>query len=98
VLLYRTIHASFLEERINSILKQTYKNYEIILLDDKSTDNSIEIIKRYENNYHISHIKINKTNNGSPFIQWEKGFNLAEGELIWIAESDDSCDADFLKK
>jgi len=90
-------HAVFLKERIDSVLNQTYQNYEIILLDDCSSDNSIEIIKNYEGTPHISHIVINESNSGSPFKQWEKGISLAKGELIWIAESDDACKEFFLE-
>ena len=85
-------HAKFLNQRIECVLHQTYKNYEIIILDDKSTDNSIDIIKQYADNEYITHIVINEENSGSPFKQWEKGFELAKGELIWIAESDDACE------
>lgn len=90
-------HARFLEERLNSILKQTYQNFELIVLDDKSTDNSLEIINKYKNNPHISHVIINEENSGSAFKQWDKGISLAKGELIWIAESDDSCKPVFLE-
>lgn len=89
-------HAPFLEERIQSVLNQSYDYKELIILDDKSTDNSLDIIKKYENNNIISHILINEDNSGSPFIQWEKGFALSKGDLIWIAESDDVCDSFFL--
>ena len=37
------------------------------------------------------------TNSGSPFGQWIKGLELAESELIWIAEDDDFCEPDFLE-
>ena len=90
-------HAEFLNQRILSVLNQTYKNFEVIILDDNSSDNSIEIMKQYENNPHISHIVINPQNSGSPFIQWQKGFKLAKGELIWIAESDDTCEKELLE-
>ena len=90
-------HAKFLEQRINSVLNQTYQNFEIIILDDKSTDNSIDIIKKYERNEHIKSIIFNKKNSGSPFKQWQKGFELAKGELIWIAESDDVCENSLLE-
>lgn len=85
-------HARYLPQRIESVLNQTYENFEVIILDDKSSDNSIEVIKRYEDNPHVSHIILNQENSGSTFKQWEKGFNVAKGELIWIAESDDDCD------
>lgn len=84
-------HAQYLDIRLKSILAQTYTDFEIIILDDNSIDNSKEIIKRYEKDVHISHIICNKTNSGSPFIQWNRGFQYAKGDLIWIAESDDCC-------
>lgn len=90
-------HVQYLDIRMQSILAQTYTNYEIIILDDNSTDNSLEVIKRYEKNVHVSHIICNKTNSGSPFIQWNRGFQYAKGDLIWIAESDDCCEPTFLE-
>ena len=91
-------HASYLDERIQSVLNQTYQNFEVIILDDKSTDNSLEVINKYKDNPHVAKIIVNEQNSGSPFKQWEKGFKLAKGELIWIAESDDSCEKTFLEK
>lgn len=90
-------HARFLNRRIESILMQSYSNFEIIILDDCSSDNSIEIINQYKEHPKVSHILINDTNSGSTFKQWEKGFELAKGDLIWIAESDDSCEPDILE-
>ena len=90
-------HARFLDERIQSVLNQTYQNFEVIILDDKSTDNSVEIINKYKDNPHVSHVVINEENSGSTFKQWNKGFELAKGEIIWLAESDDSCEKTFLE-
>lgn len=90
-------HARFLDERFQSILNQTYQNFEVIILDDKSTDNSVEVINKYKDNPHVSHVVVNEENSGSTFKQWHKGFELAKGELIWIAESDDSCDSGLLE-
>ena len=91
-------HARYLDERIQSVLNQTYQNFEIIILDDKSTDNSAEVIEKYGIHPKVSNIVINKDNSGSTFKQWHKGFELAKGELIWIAESDDSCDKTLLER
>ncbi|GAB6009248.1 glycosyltransferase family 2 protein [Dysgonomonas reticulitermitis] len=91
-------HAPYLKQRIDSILNQTYQDYELIILDDCSPDNSREIIESYRNNPHISHIIYNETNSGSTFKQWKKGVRLAKGEYIWIAESDDYADITFLEK
>lgn len=89
-------HSSFLKERIDSVLAQTYDNFEVIILDDNSTDDSVQIIEEYKNNPKISHIVYNTINSGSTFKQWQKGFSLASGEFIWIAESDDIADPNFL--
>ena len=90
-------HARYLNQRIDSILEQTYQDFELIILDDCSTDNSREVIETYRNNPHVSHIVYNETNGGSPFAQWNKGIELACGEWIWIAESDDWADNSFLE-
>lgn len=90
-------HATYLRERIESILNQTYQNFELIILDDYSNDDSKLIIEEYRNHEKISHIIYNETNSGSTFYQWKKGINLAKGEYIWIAESDDVAEDNFLK-
>lgn len=91
-------HARFLRQRIESVLNQTYQNLEIIILDDCSTDNSHEIIEEYFRKFpdKIRYFK-NRTNAGSVFKQWRHGVSLANGELLWICESDDYCELDFLK-
>jgi len=91
-------HAIFLTERIESVLNQTNQNFEVIILDDCSTDNSKEIINRYKNDTRISHIIFNDSNSGSPFFQWKKGIELAKHKFIWIAESDDYIDPTFLEE
>lgn len=90
-------HSDFLQQRLNSVFNQTFKDFEVILLDDASTDGSENILKGYENHPQVSHLLINKFNSGSPFKQWKKGIELAKGDFIWIAESDDYCDEHFLE-
>ncbi|WP_299286398.1 glycosyltransferase family 2 protein [uncultured Mucilaginibacter sp.] len=90
-------HAPFLRQRIDTVLNQTFQDFELIILDDCSTDNSKEIIALYAENPKISHIVFNSTNSGSPFLQWEKGINLAKGKYVWIAESDDWCEPSLLE-
>ena len=90
-------HARYLEQRLDSVFSQTYPNFEVIILDDCSTDNSLEVINRYKDNPHLAQIVVNKANSGSVFKQWEKGFGLAKGEYIWIAESDDYCELNFME-
>lgn len=90
-------HSSFLKQRIDSVINQTFADFELIILDDCSTDNSKEIIEGYRGHNQISHIIYNETNSGNTFKQWQKGIDLAKGDWIWIAESDDFADIDYLK-
>lgn len=90
-------HAAFLDERLKSILNQTYQDFEIIILDDNSTDNSKEVIERYRANEKVGKIFYNETNSGTAFKQWQKGIEAAQGEWVWIAESDDWCEENLLQ-
>ncbi len=92
-------HSAYLADRLESIYNQTYPNFEVILLDDRSTDNSREILMEYANRYpEKTIVDFNEVNGGKVFKQWNKGIDHARGELIWIAESDDWCELDFLEK
>jgi glycosyltransferase involved in cell wall biosynthesis len=91
-------HEKYLKERLDSIFSQSYPNFEVILLDDCSTDSSRSILMEYANNPKVSHCVFNETNSGNTFIQWNKGIALAKGEYIWIAESDDFCELNFLEE
>ena len=90
-------HARFLRRRIDSVLQQTYQDFELILLDDCSPDNSREILSSYAGDPRVR-IEFNAANSGSTFKQWNKGVGLARGEYVWIAESDDYSDARFLER
>lgn len=93
-------YAKFMYQRIYSILRQNYKLYELIILDDCSKDNSKEIIDDICNNLKdFINIKsvYNTTNSGSAFKQWKKGMKLAKGDYVWIAEADDYCETKLLK-
>jgi len=90
-------HAIYLEERLQSIINQTYKPSEIIFLDDDSNDNSIEIATSILHASNISYNIIkNNINSGNVFKQWIRGIKLAKYNIIWIAESDDVADINFL--
>ena len=89
-------HAPFLKQRIESVINQDFQDFEIIILDDCSTDASREIIQAYQKHLCVSKIIYNKVNSGSTFSQWQKGIAAAKGTLIWIAESDDMATPDFL--
>jgi glycosyltransferase involved in cell wall biosynthesis/outer membrane murein-binding lipoprotein Lpp len=92
-------HKLYLKQRLDSIFAQTYDNYEVLLLDDCSTDDSRKVLLRYAK-AHKDKVRVffNDENSGSVFAQWQLGIAHATGDLIWIAESDDYCDPDFLEK
>ncbi len=90
-------HACFLRKRIDSILQQTFQDFELILLDDASTDDSRSILSSYAADPRVR-LEFNDSNSGSVFKQWNKGVRLACGEYIWIAESDDYADARLLER
>ena len=91
-------HAPYLHERIDSVLNQTFQDFEVIILDDCSTDNSREIIEGYRGHEKIRYIEYNEVNSGNTFVQWKKGLDQAQGDWIWIAESDDFNDNSFIEK
>ena len=90
-------YAHYLEERMDSVLNQTFQDFEIIILDDASTDGSIKVLEKYKSHPKIASVVINGSNSGSPFKQWKKGIQLARGKYIWIAEADDVADLSFLE-
>jgi glycosyltransferase involved in cell wall biosynthesis len=91
-------HAPFLKQRIESVLYQTFQDFEVIILDDCSTDHSRDIIERYRQHPKVSTVIFNDLNSGNTFKQWAKGIEQARGEWIWIAESDDWCEPTFLEE
>ena len=89
-------HARYLNERMESILGQSFQDFELILLDDASTDDSQSILNYYAGLYG-THVIVNERNSGAPYPQWFKGIALAKADLIWIAEADDVSDPSFLE-
>lgn len=89
-------HARFLEKRLQSVLDQSFGDFEILYLDDASTDDSARVFAPFAANSRIRVI-LNEHNSGVPFKQWNKGVRAARGEFIWIAEADDYADASLLE-
>lgn len=91
-------HAQFLEKRIETVITQTYNDFDVIILDDCSTDDSRKIIDKFVSHSKISQFVYNNVNTGNPFAQWAKGIELASGKYVWIAESDDWSEPTFLEE
>lgn len=79
---------NYIERAINSVLSQDYKNYELIISDDCSTDNTMEIIKKYIN----ENVKLVKTpsNTGTAGGTRNAGLEKANGEYIIFLDGDDT--------
>ena len=87
----------FIEETIKSVLNQTYKNLELIIVDDCSTDNTEEIVSRYiENDSRVRFYKLEK-NSGAAVVR-NKALEEAEGRFVAFLDSDDVWDRDKLEK
>lgn len=88
---------SYIEDCINSINQQSYQNYEIVFIDDKSTDRSVELIKKYVSN--DNRIKmVQQTVNSGPMKCRSLGCKEAQGDYIVFCDADDEMPYDALEK
>lgn len=85
-----------LERSINSVLNQTYKNLEIILIDDASTDGSSEKLREFQG----EHIRIFTRNTPGPggYAARNRGIKEARGEWVAFLDADDEWYPDHLEK
>lgn len=89
-------HGRYIRERIESILNQTYSNIELIVIDDRSDDDSHGIISELQGQYGFQYLR-NERNSGTPFAAWERICTLASGDYIWVCESDDVAEPSFVE-
>lgn len=86
----------YLEECLDSVCNQTFKNLEIICINDGSTDNSLNILETYLKN--DDRIKIISQNNQGLGAARNAGLKIATGDLIYFIDSDDYIDLDTLQR
>ena len=86
-------YAQYVGEAIESVLNQTYKNLEIIVIDDGSTDDSLDEIDVYQSKIRI----VARENRGVVYTRNE-GISLAKGEFICFLDADDYLDRDYIEK
>lgn len=77
-----------LKDTLESVLKQTYKNYEHIIVDGLSKDNTMEIVKEYEDKYDGKLKYISEKDTGL-YDAMNKGIKMATGDIVGILNSDD---------
>jgi len=80
-------HAEYLKMRLDTLINQTYKNREIIVMDDCSADSSPDVLRKYEDVHGIQLIFLKK-NMGYTYV-CNYGVNISRGEYIMFAECDD---------
>ncbi len=85
----------YLEDSIESIIKQTYHNIEVICINDGSTDSSLEILESYAK--HDSRIRIISQENHGASSARNAGLKVATGEYVYFFDSDDTLKEDTLK-
>ena len=88
--------SQFLAETINSVKKQTYDNWEAIIIDDCSSDNSVDIILGLISNDNKFRLKVNLSNKGANYSR-NLGIKEAKGDFIVFLDSDDILSKDCLK-
>ena len=87
VLINNYNYARFLGQAVESVLSQTWKSYEIIIVDDGSSDNSAEVIEKLVNKN--PSIKTIMKSNGGQASAFNSGFQIANGQIIAFLDSDD---------
>ncbi len=88
-------YGKYVETCINSVLNQTYRDFEIIVVDDGSTDDTPEILKRYEK---YDNILCHRQNNGGQANSKNRGASLAQGKYVAFLDADDKWDPTKLEK
>lgn len=85
----------YLEECLESVINQTYKDYEVILINDGSTDNSLLIANKYANKY--NNIRVINQKNCGQSVARNRGIKEAKGKYIYFADSDDILEKNLLE-
>lgn len=90
-------YARYLPRRLASVFAQTHPVAEVLVLDDASTDDSVEVARRVAAEWRRDiRVEPRPHNSGSVFRQWQRAATLAQGEFLWLAEADDEADPDLL--
>jgi len=89
-------HAQYLTRRMDSLINQTYPNIEILVIDDCSPDNSVEILRRY-----VAHPNVRlilREQNGGWVAVSNQGIETTSGEFVIFANCDDDCDPRMIER
>jgi glycosyltransferase involved in cell wall biosynthesis len=90
-------YARYLDERLQTLLNQTLGDFELIITDDASTDDSRMIIERYTHDPRVRAIYFDR-NSGSAYPRWNDAARECRGEFLLFAGADDKCEPTFLER
>lgn len=87
-------HGRFLRRRLDTVLNQSFRDFHLLVIDDRSTDQTPAIL----NSLTAANVtvRIREKNSGSPFAAWRDALEFEHFDYVWIAESDDAADLTFL--
>ncbi|MEA5597412.1 glycosyltransferase family 2 protein [Rivularia sp. UHCC 0363] len=88
-------YANFLPDAVNSAINQSVKFDEIIIVDDASTDNSAEVITKYDGEANVKYIL--KEKNQGQLSSFNEGFLAANGDIIFFLDADDMYEHQYLE-
>lgn len=89
---------SYIEESISSVINQTYDNFELIIINDGSTDSSLSVLKNFLQNNSHARVRIIETVNKGLSAARNLGLQIALGDYIYFLDSDDFLEKQFLEK
>lgn len=88
----------YIQNFLEKIVQQDYVNFEWIIVDDGSTDNTVDIIKNFIRKHQFDSVKLLKKENGGVSSARNLGLNFATGDFIMFADADDTPHVDFVSK
>ena len=86
----------YIEKCLNSIIEQTYKDFELIVINDGSKDNSLEILEKYKNDFPKVITLINQENIGVSKTR-NNAIKMAKGKYVMFIDNDDFIDKDYIE-
>lgn len=89
-------HAEYLAQRMDSLIAQTYQQIEIIVIDDCSTDDSLQVLRSYENAPRVKLLAGER--NGGWIAVSNQGIELSRGEFLLFANCDDACEPQLIER
>ncbi|HEV8548680.1 MAG TPA: glycosyltransferase [Polyangiaceae bacterium] len=89
-------YARYLRECVRSVLRQTHRNFEVLYVDDASTDDSHAVIETFRGDPKLTILE-HRQNSGTVYRRWNEGAREAKGDWLWFPNADDAMTPRFLE-